>query len=236
MVRKLAIAFVCAVAVLAAAFGFYVGDYYRADRSVDEYLASDSSVMVEQADYGWYLDGPSEEDALIFYPGAKVDEKAYIPLLHRFAEGGMDVCLVKMPFHLAFLGMNRAADVMRQYTYTNWYIGGHSLGGAMAANFAADHGDGIRGLVLLAAYPTKKLPSDMIEILLYGSEDHVLRTEAVEEGRQYAPEEYCEYVIKGGNHAQFGSYGVQKGDGKAVISASEQLEEAVRLTMEAIRK
>ena len=148
----------------------------------------------------------------------------------------MDVCLVKMPFHLAFFGMNKAADVMHQYSYANWYIGGHSLGGAMAANYAADHGDRIRGLVLLAAYPTKKLPSDMIEILLYGSEDHVLRTEAVEEGRQYAPEEYCEYVIKGGNHAQFGSYGVQKGDGKAVISASEQLEEAVRLTMEAIRK
>ena len=160
MVRKLAIAFVCAVAVLAAAFGFYVGDYYRADRSVDEYLASDSSVMVEQADYGWYLDGPSEEDALIFYPGAKVDE----------AEEGMDVCLVKMPFHLAFFGMNKAADVMHQYSYANWYIGGHSLGGAMAANYAADHGDRIRGLVLLAAYPTKKLPSDMIEILLYGSE------------------------------------------------------------------
>ena len=148
----------------------------------------------------------------------------------------MDVCLVKMPFHLAFLGMNRAADVMRQYTYTNWYIGGHSLGGAMAANFAADHGDGIRGLVLLAAYPTKKLPSDMIEILLYGSEDHVLRTEAVEEGRQYAPEEYCEYVIKGGNHAQFGSYGVQKGDGKASIPAEEQQKETVRLIMEALNK
>jgi hypothetical protein len=143
MIRKLTAALVCAVVVLAAAFGFYVGDYYRADRSVDEYLALDSSVKVEQADYGWYLDGPSEEDALIFYPGAKVDEKAYIPILYRFAEEGMDVCLVKMPFHLAFLGMNRAADVMRQYTYTNWYIGGHSLGGAMAANFAADHGDGI---------------------------------------------------------------------------------------------
>ena len=136
MVRKLAIAFVCAVAVLAAAFGFYVGDYYR----------------VEQADYGWYLDGPSEEDALIFYPGAKVDEKAYIPILYRFAEEGMDVCLVKMPFHLAFFGMNKAADVMHQYSYANWYIGGHSLGGAMAANYAADHGDRIRGLVLLAAY------------------------------------------------------------------------------------
>ena len=223
MIRKLATAFVCAVAVLAAAFGFYVGDYYRADRSVDEYLATDSYVKVEQADYGWYLDGPSEEDALIFYPGAKVDEKAYIPLLHRFAEEGMDVCLVKMPFHLAFFGMNKAADVMHQYSYANWYIGGHSLGGAMAAN-------------LLAAYPTKKLPSDLIEILIYGSEDQVLREVAVEEGKQYTPSEYYEYVIKGGNHAQFGSYGVQKGDGKASIPAEEQQKETVRLIMEALNK
>lgn len=236
MVRKLTAALVCAVVVLAAAFGFYVGDYYRADRSVDEYLASDSSVKVEQADYGWYLDGPSEEDALIFYPGAKVDEKAYIPILHLFAEEGMDVCLVKMPFHLAFFGMDKAADVMHQYSYANWYIGGHSLGGAMAANFAADHGEGLRGLVLLAAYPTKKLPSDLIEILIYGSEDQVLREGAVEEGKQYTPSEYYEYVIKGGNHAQFGSYGVQKGDGKASIPAEEQRKETVRLTMEALNK
>lgn len=236
MVRRIAAALVCAAVVLAAAFGFYAGNYYRADQSVDEYLVSDPLVKVEQADYGWYLDGPSEEDALIFYPGAKVDEKAYIPILHRFAEEGMDVCLVKMPFHLAFFGMNKAADVMSRYSYANWYMGGHSLGGAMAANFAADHGEGLRGLVLLAAYPTKKLPSDLIEILIYGSEDQVLREGAVVEGKQYAPDRYYEYVIKGGNHAQFGSYGVQKGDGKASIPAEDQQKETVRLTMEALNK
>ena len=112
-------------------------------------------MRVEKTEYGWFLDGPSEENALIFYPGAKVEETAYAPILHRFAEEGMDVCLVKMPFRLAFFGISKASDVMAQYEYENWYIGGHSLGGAMSAVYAADHGDELKGIVLLAAYATK---------------------------------------------------------------------------------
>ncbi len=221
-----------AIAVIAVAFGVYVGNYYKADESVTEYLTSDGAVKVAQTDYGWYLDGPSEEDALVFYPGAKVEEEAYIPLLYRFAEEGMDVCLVKMPFRLAFLGMNKASDVMAQYPYENWYVGGHSLGGAMSAGYAAEHGDALKGVVLLAAYATKKLDEDLLEIVIYGSEDEVLRDGKIEEGKAFAPGRYFDHVIEGGNHAQFGNYGEQKGDGKALISAGEQQAETVRFVME----
>ena len=85
------------ILITAAAFGVYVGDYYRAEPSVSDILTSDSGpVQVCETQYGWFLDGPSTENAMVFYPGAKVDEKAYIPLLYRFAESGMDVCLVKI--------------------------------------------------------------------------------------------------------------------------------------------
>ncbi len=238
IVKKAIIAAAVVFAVLAVSFGVYVSDYYRADESVKAFLVSDEKVRVEETDYGWFLDGPSEENAMVFYPGGKVDEKAYIPLLHRFAEEGMDVCLVKMPFRLAVLGINKATDVMVRHDYENWYIGGHSLGGAMSAVWAADHGDKLQGIVLLAAYATKKLDDDLVEIVLYGSEDGVLNKDKTEEGRQFAPGpegHYLESVIEGGNHAQFGSYGRQKGDGEARITDTEQQEETVRLVMEAVR-
>ena len=198
----------------------YVLDYYRADGTVVSELKSDD-VIVEATDYGWFFDGPAEDHALIFYPGGKVEETAYAPFLHKIAREGMDVCLVKMPFRLAIFGKDRARDVMREYTYKNWYIGGHSLGGAMAANFAAGHE--VHGIILCAAYPIKTVDESML--LLYGSEDGVLNMDRVAEAGQYG--EVMTYVIPGGNHAQFGNYGVQDGDGAAEISAEEQQNEAV---------
>ena len=218
-----------------AAFGVYVSIYYHADETVKKYLASEmGTVKLEQTNYGWFLDGPSDENAMVFYPGGKVDEKAYIPLLYRFAEEGMDVCLVKMPFHLAVFGIDKADEVMPQYDYENWYIGGHSLGGAMGAAYAAGHADELRGVVLLAAYGTKKLDDPLKEIVVYGSEDGVLRLNKLREGRQFAPKQYFEHVIEGGNHALFGNYGEQEGDGTGLISAQEQQAETVRVVMEAV--
>lgn len=221
------------VAVLVVAFLAYVSVYYHADQTAA--LESDEDVSVTQTAYGWKFDGPSESAALIFYPGAKVDEKAYAPFLHQLAEEGMDVCLVKMPFHLAFFGIDRAEDIVSEEDYADWYIGGHSLGGAMAAVYAAEHGDALDGVILCAAYPTKPLDEDLTEVLIYGSEDGVLNMEKVEEGAQYAPSDVTEHVIEGGNHAQFGNYGEQKGDGTAEISAEKQQEEAVKVIVDAVR-
>ena len=238
IVKRIIIALAAVFAALAVSFGIYVNIYYHADVSAVACLVSDDQVRVEKTEYGWFLDGPSEENAMIFYPGAKVEETADAPLLHRFAEEGMDVCLVKMPFRLAFLGINKASDVMAQYDYDNWYIGGHSLGGAMSAVYAADHGDKLRGVVLLAAYATKKLGDDLEEIVLYGSEDRVLNVGKIVEGRKFAPSpagHYLERVIDGGKHALFGNYGRQEGDGEARITAEEQQAKIVGLVMEAVR-
>ena len=205
-------------------FFVYVSAYYHADDSgsVAEALTSGEAVAVEKTDYGWFFDGPSGENLLVFYPGAKVEETAYAPFLHLLAERGMDACLVKMPFHLAIFGANRANDLIARHDYANWYIGGHSLGGAMAANYAAKHPDKIEGLVLLAAYSSKPLPEDLSVLSVYGSEDGVLNRNKYEENKANLPADYQEIEIAGGNHAQFGSYGKQRGDGTASISAEEQ--------------
>ena len=215
-----------ALPALLAGAALYCAVYYHADETALAALGSGGSVSVARTDYGWLFDGPGEDAALIFYPGAKVEETAYAPLLRQLAERGVDVCLVKMPLRLALLGMDRAGTVMAEHDYARWYIGGHSLGGAVAANYASAHPGELDGLVLLAAYPTHPLGGTGTEISLYGSEDGVLDRDRLEAGRQYAPERSEELVIEGGNHAQFGSYGSQRGDGEASIPPAEQWAQA----------
>ncbi|MBQ8986413.1 MAG: alpha/beta fold hydrolase [Lachnospiraceae bacterium] len=226
---------VCVVVILAVGFLLYTAEYYHADSTALTALEpdpeSDDAVTVTKTEYGWYFDGPSERDALVFYPGAKVEETAYAPLLHLLAAEGMDVCLVKMPFHLAFFGANKAGDVMAEYDYEHWYVGGHSLGGAMAANYAAEHAEELTGLVLLAAYPTKQLDESLSVVSIYGSEDGVLNMDNLAKGDAYLPKTSLKCVIEGGNHAQFGNYGAQDGDGEASISAEEQQRKTVEMIL-----
>ncbi len=217
---------------LSAGFLVYTGIYYHADALAIAALESDDQVAVSQTSYGWYFDGPSKDHALVFCPGAKVEETAYAPFLHSLAAQGIDVCLVRMPFRLAVLGMNSAESVIKQHDYPHWYIGGHSMGGAVAAIYAANHPEQFEALILCAAYPTKALPEDMRVVSLYGSEDCVVNMSNIEKGRSFASSAcYVEHVISGGNHAQFGNYGAQRGDGPAFLSAQDQQMEAIDVIM-----
>ena len=215
---------------LVIAFLIWASVYYHAGEEALEAMKNSDVVTVKQTGSGWLFDGPSEEEALIFYPGAKVEETAYAPLLHELAAEEMDVYLMKMPLHLAFFGINKAAPVIREGGYDRCYVGGHSLGGAMVAFYAAGHEEEIDGAILLAAYPTKKTHADTV--IIYGTEDHVLNLSRVEEAENLVTGVYREYTISGGNHAQFGDYGEQAGDGKANITAQEQRKQ----TIEAIRE
>lgn len=140
-----------------------------------------------------------------------------------------------MPLKLAVLNPNKADTVFSQYEYDHRYIGGHSLGGAMAAVYAAEH-DELDGAILCAAYPTKQLDNDDLEVIVYGSEDAVLNREKLSEGQQYASDHTFEDVIEGGNHAQFGNYGKQAGDGEATISAKEQQSLAAAFIIERLQE
>lgn len=223
--RTVVIGIVVLLAVLVALCAWYVSDYHHAV-DVDSALASSDAVQVQPVQQGWLFDGPGEQDALVFYPGAKVEASAYAPLMNDLAQRGIDCFLVEMPFNLAFLDMNAASSILDDPaygSYERWFLAGHSLGGAMAANYAADHPEQLSGLVLLAAYPTKSLQTAGFPVLsIYGSNDGVVNRSRIEEGRSLMPPIYEELVIEGGNHAQFGSYGAQDGDGEALISSGEQ--------------
>lgn len=200
----------------------YLNDYYHSE-NVEGSLKSTKQVTVKEVEQGLFFDGKGTEEALVFYPGAKVESVSYAPLLFQLAEQGVDCFLVEMPGNLAFLGANKAKKIYAAYDYEKWYMGGHSLGGAMAANYTKKHEEEISGLLLLAAYSTKDLsPNDMPVLLLYGEKDEVLNREHLKEYEKNLPKETITYEIPGGNHAGFGNYGEQKGDGKADISPEEQ--------------
>ncbi len=198
----------------------YIGDYYHADAVAIEAMAGSGRVTVEtEGKYTAFI--PKDPIAgFIFYPGGKVEHTAYAPLLSLLAEKNILCVLIKMPANLAVLDVKGAAGVAEKYPQIkNWYIGGHSLGGSMAASYASNADT--CGIVLLAAYSTADI-TDIPVLSLYGSEDKVMQADKYAKYKENLPADLLEAVIPGGNHAGFGAYGEQAGDGIAAISAEEQ--------------
>ena len=215
------ISIVCGVLIIAVIGLIYLNIYSPAESDALQTISQNSATITE-TDYGYFFDSESENTALVFYPGAKVDEKAYAPLMQKLADGGVDCFLLKMPFHMAIFDMNAADKVISVNNYDTWILAGHSMGGVAASTYAAEHTDTVDGLVLLASYPNEQIPDNIAVLSLYGSEDSVLEKDAYEGSKHYFPATYDEVVIDGGNHAEFADYGEQKGDGIATLSAEEQ--------------
>ena len=152
----------------------------------------------------------------------------------ELAENGVLCVLAGMPFHLAVLDINAADGIQEQYPeIEKWYIGGHSLGGSMAASYLAKNAEDYEGLVLLGSYSTADLSQTDLDVLsIYGSEDEVMNREKYDENKSNLPDDYTEIIIDGGCHAYFGMYGKQDGDGTPAITNEEQ----IRLTVENIVK
>lgn len=223
------------VILLTGACALYVGDYYRADAEALEAFSPASPVTCETRKDGTLVIRPDGRDpvaGLIFYPGGKVEHTAYTPLMETLASEGILCVLVEMPFRLAVLDMNAAEGIPEAFPEVeSWYMGGHSLGGSMAASYLASHTEDFDGLILLGSYSTADLSGSGLTVLsVYGSEDGVLNREKYAAYKPNLPEGFTETVIKGGNHAYFGAYGEQEGDGTATVTPAEQ----VRQTAEAI--
>ncbi len=222
-----------AAAAVVIGCGVYISDYYHADWEKIGPYPSVVNVMVEELDNGLAFVPDEAKTGLIFYPGGKVEYKAYIPLMEECAKEGILCALVEMPCNLAVLDVNAAQGIPEQYPQVDrWYMAGHSLGGSMAASYIAEQED-MAGLILLGAYSTANLSESELEVLsVYGSEDGVMNREKYEQYRSNLPKDYTELVLEGGNHAYFGMYGEQEGDGAASLSNQEQ----VALTAEAMVK
>lgn len=210
-----------------AIFGVYVEDYYHADsNAIYEMIGDDTHITCFTYKDGVTVYKSDEREptaGLIFYPGGKVEHTAYEPLMYELADQGIAAVLCEMPFNLAVFDMNAADGVKEMLPeITEWYIGGHSLGGTMAASYYAENRDWLSGVVLLASYSTKDI-SDGRALSIYGSCDGVLNLKKYEQNSKNLPKDKVEIVIEGANHAYFGMYGEQNGDGAATISNESQI-------------
>lgn len=197
----------------------YLSVYYPADAV--ETIAT-QTVQMEKIDGGYFFDGPGEDTALIFYPGAKVETLAYASLLISLAEQGIDCFLADMPFRMAIFGSNLADQFLNHYSYNHWAAAGHSMGGLVISGYAASHADQISHLILLAAYPGSAIPDSISLCSIYGTQDGCLNLDAYEKAKVYWPTSAEEVLLQGGNHAQYGNYGPQSGDLEPEISREEQ--------------
>ena len=198
-------------------------------------LESDSWVTVEQGD--WIVFQPADAKPVtgfIFYPGGRVDYRSYAPALREIAAQGYLVVLVPAPLNLMVFNPDAAQGVLAQFPQIeNWAIGGHSLGGAMAANYVYTNPAASDGLVLWASYPASNnnlRDSGIPVISMYGTLD-MAGMEKFDQSEALLPVDTTWVVIEGGNHAQFGDYGFQSGDNVATISAADQQAQVVDATL-----
>jgi len=204
-------------------------------------LESDAQVQVETEP--WLIFRPTGDQpaaGLVLYPGARVDPRSYAPAAHALAEEGYLVVIVPMPLNLAVFAPDRAAEVMAAFPEIGrWAVGGHSLGGAMAARFAYQNPDAVQGLVLWAAYPasTDDLSGHSTAVTsIYATEDGLTTEDKIAASRPLLPPDTSWVAIEGGNHAQFGWYGPQAGDGTATISREEQQRQIVAATLDLLSR
>ena len=212
------------VAVMGCAI--YLNDYYIADWESIEGFTPVPAVDASQAENGSYVLAPENaKTGFIFYPGGKVAHDAYIPMMKCLASEGVLCVIVEMPYRLAVLDMDAAEGIPEQFPQIEtWYIGGHSLGGSMAASYLAENFDEFEGLILLGAYSTADLSETDLSVLsIYGSADLVMNREKYQSNLENLPADFTEIVIDGGCHAYFGMYGAQKGDGTPEITNEEQI-------------
>ncbi len=200
-------------------------------------LQSDAQVQVETSPWLTFTPaGTQPTTGFIFYPGGRVDPRSYAPAARALAGQGYLVTIAPMPFNLAVFKPAAAEAVIAAHPeVTNWAIGGHSLGGAMAANYVYTHPDVVQGMALWAAYPAgnNSLVDRQIPVVsISGTLDGLATPAKIEASRPLLPASTRWVPIEGGNHAQFGWYGPQSGDNEATISREEQQQQVVAATEE----
>ena len=235
---KVLIAVVAVFAIAVVAFVIWGSTPLGAMPEALAALESDANVAV--ATDPWLSFTPTQgaqNTGLIFYPGGRVDPRSYAPMARAIAEAGYPVVIVPMPLNLAVFGVNRAADVIAAHPEVeHWVIGGHSLGGSMAASFTRNNPDLIDGLFLVASYPASSDDlsgfDDLTTYSVSATNDGLATPDKIDASRPLLPADTIWVPIEGGNHAQFGYYGDQPGDGQATISREEQQRQTVEAALQ----
>ncbi len=238
--RHIFLIIIIVVALLIGGGYYYLNQSYEPLKGNNVYI--DQENIIEYDKYYYYKTESNNNIGIILYPGGKVEATAYAPLTDMLSESGYSTFLIKMPFNLAIFAKDRADVILKKYgqAINNWYIVGHSLGGAMAASYL-DEGNiqKFKGIIFLASYPPNNVDftnTNLNVLSINATNDQVIDRNKLENTRDNLPSGAEFNIIKGGNHAGFGNYGPQNGDGNSSITKKEQWDQAVNYIINFIQK
>ena len=207
---------------------------YKASEEMSSYV----NLSEIQHEKNWLVFEPDGQpkSGIIFYPGAKVEPEAYSYYAQGLASDGYVVIIPQVNLNFALFDINQANQIMEKFSdITKWFVSGHSLGGVAAASYAYNNLENVEGLILLASYPSNSSDfseTDLPTLSLYAEYDELTTKEKINDTKHLLSSETTFYEVKGGNHAQFGMYGIQKGDGVATISPEEQQNQIIQETLQ----
>lgn len=228
-------------ATIGIVFMFWLVYSYQS-RGVSKLLLQNNKGIHVDSTNDFYLFAPTKEvkTIFIFYPGAFVDPKAYVPLCRKIAENEIKVYLMKMPWRLSSKGYNKPNELnLFNDTSKTYMLSGHSQGAKMAAQFVSENPNLIDKLILIGTTHPRdiSLAETTIPILkIYGSKDGVAVEKSILENKSKLPETTTFRRIEGANHSQFAYYGFQLGDNRATISREEQQTKLLKNIMEFINE
>ncbi|CAM3657411.1 alpha/beta hydrolase [Deinococcus frigens] len=177
--------------------------------------------------------GGEAKTLLVYYPGGLVRPQAYEWLGRALAADGVQTVIPVFHLDLAVTGINRADALIKKFGLgKSVIIAGHSLGGAMAAQYARGHTDQLNGMILMGAYPAGNvsLRDTTLPVLsLLAQQDKVANPADVRGGLNRLPASAQLTVIPGAVHSFFGRYGPQKGDGLPTVTHAAAEDEILKV-------
>ncbi|KKI90850.1 carboxymethylenebutenolidase [Bacillus sp. SA1-12] len=214
------------VLTVCTCLGFFIWSQQTYEPTEELYTLVDKN-EIKQDEFGVIFKPKGNKDVgIILYPGAKVEPEAYSYIGQQLADQGYLVVIPRVLFNFSLFDINITQEIVNEFeSVREWYVGGHSLGGVSAATYAYEHPNKVDGLILLASYPSNNNDfsnMDLPMLSIYAENDGLSTIEKINETKHLLSKRLMIYEIKGGNHAQFGIYGPQKGDNKATISIKEQ--------------
>ena len=222
------------ILVVSAAFFVVSFGYLLFHRNAAAYATKSykSDSIVKVTDKGGYIYfeplSRTAETGLIYYPGGKIESKAYSPTARGLAKKGYAVAIPKFATTLPFFRIMAGDEVIKENVeIKKWVVAGHSLGGVVATEYLirakSDTKDKIKGIAFLASYPASDISRlEKPALIVTASEDKLITEQKIFEASCRFPKDYQKVIIAGGNHSQFGDYGLQPKDGKAKINVDEQ--------------
>jgi len=232
--RRFVAIVVAVVGVLAlsiVAFLVWANIVFQGEREPSLEAWQSDAVEISTTDDGSFVIAPTSggtDVGLVFIPGARVHPSAYLYKLSGIVEEtGMTVVITHPTLNLAFFDTRPLSSFTEDAPGVDrWFVGGHSLGGVRACQLAdpgdSDAGPEVVGLILFGSYCANDLSDSELAVLsLVGSEDGLSTPDKVDEAAHLLPADATTVLLDGANHASFGDYGPQPGDGVATIDSAE---------------